>query len=405
MAIFEYKAIRKNGEPYSGSIDVADRFAVYKKIKSDGDIVISVLEKTKASSYIKHFSNLFGKVKMHEEIIFARNLGSMIEAGLSVTRALSVMEKQTKNVKLKQVLLTLNDDISKGKTLSDSMKGIPGDIFSQLFISMVKAGEESGNLANSLKIVALQMDKSYALSRKVKGALIYPTVIISVMIVIGILMMVYMVPTLTATFKGLNIELPLSTRVIIAISDFIRSHYFILAGAVIATGVALFLFLKSKRGKRIVDYIVVRIPIIGLIVREVNAARTARTLSSLLSSGVDVVVALGVTKEVLQNSYYKDVLGSALTNIEKGEPISSIFIKNEKLYPIFVGEMMSVGEETGKMSDMLLGIATFYEDEVDQKTKDMSTIIEPILMVIIGIGVGIFAISMLAPTYSLVDAI
>jgi type IV pilus assembly protein PilC len=148
-----------------------------------------------------------------------------------------------------------------------------------------------------------------------------------------------------------------------------------------------------------------RFPIIGPIVKEINAARMARTLSSLMSSGVDVVVALSVTQDVLQNSYYRKVITEAQASIEKGEPISSVFIKHEDLYPIFVGEMMSVGEETGKMGDMLLGVAVFYEDEVDQKTKNMSTLIEPFLMVFMGIAVGFFAISMLAPTYSLVNAI
>jgi type IV pilus assembly protein PilC len=270
---------------------------------------------------------------------------------------------------------------------------------------MVKAGEESGNLAGSLKVIAIQMDKSYALSRKVKGALIYPAVIFSVMVVIGVLMMVYMVPTLTATFKGLGVDLPLSTRIVIGISDFLRNHFLIVFLAVVAVIVTIAALLKTKAGSRAFDYFILHLPVIGTIVKEVNSARTTRTLSSLLSSGVDVVVALGVTEEVIQNSFYKEVLGKAHENIQKGDPISAVFIEHENLYPIFVGEMMNVGEETGKMADMLLGVAAYYEDEVDQKTKDMSTIIEPVLMVIIGIAVGIFAISMLAPTYSLVDKI
>jgi type IV pilus assembly protein PilC len=404
MALFEYKAVKSGGETYEGTLDVPDRFAVYRKIKADNATVIHVNEVSKKGKVLSRFTDLLGKIKVHEKIIFARNLGSMIEAGLSVTRALAVMEKQTKNKKLKDVLIQLNEDISKGHSLSESMKS-KSTIFSPLFIYMVKAGEESGNLAGALKIIALQMDKSYALSRKIRGALIYPAVIISLMAVIGVLMMVFMVPTLTATFQGLGVELPLSTRVIIGISDFMRLHYVLLFIIIFIASVLSFLFWKSDRGKRIFDFITIRIPMIGFIVKEVNAARTARTLSSLLSSGVDVVIALGVTKDVIQNTYYKEVLDKAQGNIQKGDSISAVFIENESLYPVFVGEMMSVGEETGKMSDMLLGVATFYEDEVDQKTKDMSTIIEPILMIVIGAGVGIFAISMLAPTYSLVNAI
>jgi type IV pilus assembly protein PilC len=404
MAHFTYKAVNSSGQSYEGEMEAQDRFVVYRKIRSEGGSVVFVNEVKKRTLFDGKFSNMFGSIKAIEKITFARNLGSMIEAGLSVTRALTVMEKQSKNKKLKAILNSLNENISKGQSLSDGMKEYPKE-FSQLFVSMVKAGEESGNLAGSLKVIAIQMDKSYALSRKVKGALIYPAVIFSVMVVIGVLMMVYMVPTLTATFKGLGVDLPLSTRIVIGISDFLRNHFLIVFLAVVAVIVTIAALLKTKAGSRAFDYFILHLPVIGTIVKEVNSARTTRTLSSLLSSGVDVVVALGVTEEVIQNSFYKEVLGKAHENIQKGDPISAVFIEHENLYPIFVGEMMNVGEETGKMADMLLGVAAYYEDEVDQKTKDMSTIIEPVLMVIIGIAVGIFAISMLAPTYSLVDKI
>jgi type IV pilus assembly protein PilC len=403
MALFQYIATR-GGERYERTFEAPDRFAVYRKIKSEGGIVLNVNEVTKSRSLLNSALAIFKNIKTQEKITFSRNLGSMIEAGLSVTRALAVMEKQTKNSKLKAVLHDLGEDISKGKTLSDGMKVYP-KIFSPLFISMVKAGEESGNLASSLRTIALQMDKSYGLARKVRGALIYPGVVLSIMVIIGVLMMVYMVPTLSSTFKGLGVDLPLSTRTIIAISDFLRNHFLFTFLVIAVTAVLVSLGLHTKKGSRMYDSFIIHIPVIGLMVKEVNSARTARTLASLLASGVDVVVALSVTEAVLQNSQYKNVLKSAQQAIEKGDSISSVFIQNENLYPVFVGEMISVGEETGKMAEMLLGVATFYEDEIDQKTKDMSTIIEPVLMVIIGIAVGFFAISMLAPTYSLVDKI
>jgi type IV pilus assembly protein PilC len=404
MPLFSYKAIKSDGKSYEGEMEATDRFVVYKKIKDDGGSVIYANEVKGGGSNFGTFRSLLGKIKQHEKIIFARNLAAMLEAGLSVTRAIAVMEKQTKNKKLKEVLQSLNDDVTKGLGLSDSMKKKP-EVFSQLFISMVKAGEESGNLAGSLKVVALQMEKSYQLAKKIKGALMYPAVIVCIMIVIGVLMLVFMVPTLTSTFEGLNIELPAATRFVIALSDFLRTQYLFALGALAAVFFGFGAFYKSTKGKRIFDRIFLSFPIFGTIVKEINAARTTRTLSSLLSSGVDIVVAIGVTKDVIQNSYYKAVLDEAQEAIQKGDPMSETFIKYENLYPIFVGEMMSVGEETGKMSEMLLGVAAFYEDEVDQKTKDMSTLIEPLLMVMMGIGVGFFAIAMLAPTYSLVDAI
>lgn len=405
MTQFNYKAINAEGKSYEGMLEAPDRFAVYRKIKEDGGSVVyaNEVQAGKAQSLF-NISKLFSGINPHEKIIFARNLASMIEAGLSVTRALAVMEKQTKNNKLKTTLSELNSDISQGKSLSDSMKDKP-DVFSSIFVSMVKAGEESGNLAGSLKVVSVQMEKTYMLTKKVKGALMYPAVIVLIMIVIAILMLVYMVPTLTATFTGLGVTLPASTRAVIAVSDFLRNHYLLTVGIIIGTAATFIAFYRSAKGKITFDYLSLKFPVAGTIVKEINAARTARTLSALLSSGVDIVVAIGVTQDVIQNSYYKAVLTKAQENIQKGEPVSTVFIENENLYPIFVGEMMAVGEETGKMADMLMGVAVFYEDEVDQKTKDMSTLIEPFLMVFMGIAVGFFAISMLAPTYSLVDAI
>ncbi|MCX6703667.1 MAG: type II secretion system F family protein [Candidatus Zambryskibacteria bacterium] len=404
MTKYTYTAKNKEGKEYKGTHEALDKFALYRDIKKEGGQVTSVDENKKEGFGSMSFKIPFlGGVKMHDKIIFARNLSSMIEAGLPITRALSIMQRQSKG-ELKVVLTRLGDEISKGVTLSEAMKIYP-DVFSMLFISMVKAGEESGNLILALKNISSQMEKSYSLNKKIKGAMMYPAVIFSLMAVIGVLMMVYMVPTLTETFKGLGVKLPLSTRIIIGISDAMKNYFLLMIGVVIALIAGVYYGLKTKKGMRLSDYVFIRIPVIGQIVKQVNAARTARTLSALLSSGVDIVVAISVTREVIQNSYYKEVLAETEQVIQKGEPISSVFIGHDNLYPLFVGEMISVGEETGKIGDMLSGVAAFYEDEVDQKTKDMSSIIEPILMIIIGAAVGAFAISMLAPTYSLVDAI
>ncbi len=405
MSIFKYKAIDKEGKTFEGQMDVSDKFALYREVKASGFTVVSVEESSESGGFLKMSFKLpfTSGVKTHDKIILARNLGSMVEAGLPITKALSIMERQAKG-KLKEVLTSLGSEISKGRTLSDSMKDHP-DVFSFLFVSMVKAGEESGNLVSALKNVSSQMEKNYQLTKKVRGAMMYPAVIFSLMLVIGVLMMIYMVPTLTATFVGLGIKLPLSTRIIIAISDILKNYILYLIAVLGLLVFGIVKALKTPKGKRFIDYFFLHFPMIKDMVKQINSARTARTLSSLVSSGVDIVIAISVTKDVLQNVYYKEVLEKAQKVIEKGEPISGIFIENSHLYPLFVGEMVSVGEETGKMGEMLSGIANFYEEEVDQKTKDLSSIIEPILMIFIGVAVGAFAISMLAPTYSLVDAI
>ena len=404
MPSFKYKVLNPEGEMKEGVVDAKDKFSLYHTIKQDGSTVIYAEEvKPQKFSILSMQVPFTGGVKMHDKIVFAKNLSKMIDAGLSVTRALSIMERQAKG-NFKKVLNELTESISKGNTFSDSMKEHP-DVFSTLFVSMVRAGEESGNLSLSLNNVGLQMEKSYQLNKKIRGALMYPAVIFCLMAVIGVLMMVYMVPTLTSTFVGLGIKLPLSTRIIIAISDILKNY---LLYIVVGLGVFIFGFimaLRTKPAKSFIDFLILRTPVIGEIVKQINSARTARTLSSLISSGVDIVVAIGVTKDVVQNHYYKNILDEIQTTIQKGDQISNVFSKHNDLYPLFVGEMVSVGEETGKIGEMLLSVATFYEDEVDQKTKDMSSIIEPLLMIIIGIAVGFFAISMLGPTYSLADAI
>ena len=214
-------------------------------------------------------------------------------------------------------------------------------------------------------------------------------------------MMTQVVPTLAQTFEEMNADLPRSTQAVIAISDFLVENT-VLAITLLLLGIgALYAAMQTSWGRRGRDFLFIKMPLIGEMVREVNAARTSRTLSSLVSSGVDVLTSLEITGEVVQNSYFREVIQSAKVSVGKGEPLSAAFVRREDLYPPFVGEMMSVGEETGQVADMLSRLALFYEDEVDRKTKDMSTVIEPFLMVIIGAAVGFFAVSMISPIYQL----
>lgn len=403
MPIYIYKAQKEDGSEYESEFQADNKGGVYTHIREEGGTVISVEEKREHKVSLNKLMTKLNRVKEHEKITFVKNLSTMIEAGLAVSRALSVMERQTRNPKLIQVIQSLSADIAKGTPLHEAMEKFP-KAFSRIVVSMVRVGEESGNLAGSLAQVGEQMEKTYTLKKKVKGAFMYPAIILTVMVIIGIVMMVFIVPTLSATFADLSVELPLSTRIVIGVSEFLRNNSIVALVGAIALG-ALFLYsIRTKKGKWAFEGFVLHVPVVGSLVKEVNSARTGRTLSSLLSSGVDMVLALQITGEVLQNTHYKKVLAEAEEVVQKGQPISAVIAKYEKLYPVFVAEMASVGEETGKISEMFANVATFYENDVDQRTKDMSTIIEPFLMVIIGIGVGFFAVSMLSPTYSLVDA-
>ena len=403
MTLYKYQAKDKEGKVYERTLEAKNRFDLYGIIREEGGSLVSIRE-ARSFEVLSSLGSIFSGIKTHQKITFAKNLGLMMKAGLPVTRALSVMSRQSKSKPFKKLLSDLETDVSHGKTLSESLGRWP-KVFSHLFVSMVKAGEESGNVSGSLGIVASQMEKSYLLAKKVRGALIYPAVIISVMIVLAILLLIFMVPTLTATFEGLGIKLPLATRVLIYSSNFLVENTLAVLAGIILLAVSAVLFWRSRTGRNLVDVVSVHIPVVGGMIKEFESARSARTLSSLLSAGVEIIVALDATIDVLQNHLYKNVLTRVRVAIEKGEPMSTVFIEHEHLYPLFVGEMVAVGEETGKISEMLMSVADYYEEEVDQKTKNLSTIIEPVLMIIIGIGVGIFAISMLAPTYSLVDYI
>ena len=402
---FLYKA-HKPGEErlIEGEIDAPDKFSISRQMRDQG--LILVLAEPKGTKWLdfQRINEIVVSVKLHDKVTFANNLSAMISAGLSLSRSLEVLERQTRNPKFKRALRTIIQDVNDGKSLSTSLAMFP-NIFSPVFIAMVAAGEESGNLPNSLKIVGDQMEKTYTIQRKVKGAIMYPGVIMVAMIIIGILMLAFVVPNLVSTFKEFKVDLPLSTQFIINLSALVTDHgaYMLIVAVILAT--ILYKWSKTKMGRRIVDFVVLHTPVISPIVKQVNTATTSRTLASLIASGVNMVESLDITARVLQNSYYKDVLLKAKDGVQKGDPLSVFFQHEEKIFPILLGELTEVGEETGKLSDMLANVATFYENEVEAITKDMSTVIEPILMVIIGLFVGFFAISMVQPIYSITNAI
>ncbi len=401
---FIYKIKNKDGEIIESTATARDKFELYDQIRKEGSEVIEVREHGKNKFSMDRFNEIFGTIKEHEKVILTRNLGAMIGAGLSLTRAITVLERQTKNQKLKMVLAGINSDIKKGGNFHTALKKFP-KVFTQLFVSMVRAGEESGKLSGALDLIGAQLERSYTLKKKIKGAMMYPSIIMVAMIIIAVLMLIFVVPTLTQTFGELGADLPKSTQTIIMASDFFIQHTILAITIPIAFVTFIMYVLKTTRGRRAFHFILLHTPIIGGLVKEIQSARTARTLASLLSSGVEIVTSISITSEVMQNSYYKDVLSQAQNDVQEGSPLSRAFTENEHLYPILVGEMISVGEETGKLPDMLLRVAEFYESEVEQKTKDMSTIIEPFLMIIIGAFVGFFALSMISPIYSLSESI
>lgn len=400
---FSYYAKKISGEEVTGETEAKDRFELALILRQRGYTLVSFKEKKEKEKFLSFLFSL-GGVNISEKMMFSRNLGVMISSGLPITRSLEILSRQTKNKKFKKILLNLIDRVQKGIPLSEAMKNYPR-VFNSLFIAMAKVGEESGKLSESLKIVSEHLEQERALTKKIKGALIYPVIIIVAMILIGILMLIYVVPTLVSTFKELNVQLPLSTQIIISTSNFLVTHTILVLGIIILLVLVVFWFLRTEKGKRIWGNISLRLPLFSSLIKKINAGRTSRTLASLIGSGVNILDAISITQDVLQNYRYKQILENARNDIQKGLPLSESFKKASDLYPILLGEMLAVGEETGKISEMLNRIAVFYEEEVAETTKDLTTIIEPLLMIVVGVVVGFFAISMIKPMYSMLEGI
>ncbi|MDE2399438.1 MAG: type II secretion system F family protein [Patescibacteria group bacterium] len=403
--LLSYRTKSSTGEIAEGVLEAADRFTLARDFRSRGLTPLSIREKDKSfMDKISIFKNPFARVKVADQILLTKNLSGMLKAGLSLTRALSVLKKQTKNETLSKILISLTNDINGGETLSAALSKFP-DVFSKLFVSMARAGEESGNLSGALSDIGLNLEKSHSLTKKIHGALIYPGVIMSAMVVIGILMFAFVVPTLANTFKELGVVLPVSTRALIFFGNFFSHNLLLTFIILISLAFGVYSLLRAKFMAKYIDFLFLKIPVVKNLVKELNTSRTARSMSSLLLSGVSLTRSVEITEDVVQNVYYKKVLNQAKVAVEKGAPFSEVFEKNSNLYPIMMSEMIQVGEETGKLSDMLLQIALFYEEEIENKTKNLSTIIEPLLMVVIGAGVGFFAISMISPLYSILGSI
>ncbi len=405
MSHFIFKAKKATGEIFSGEKDAADRYDLYKQLRENGDEVVEFKEKRQSGKFNFNINlSIFNRVKTIEKINFARNLGSMLEAGLNLSRALSVLERQTKSKVFKVILTSLISDVTKGVTFSEALAKHT-KIFPPIFVAMVHAGEQSGTLAESLKVIAKQMDSSYSLDRRIKGALMYPAVILVAMILIGILMFIFVIPTLLKTFTELNVKLPLTTQIVLNISNTIQNQGLVVLAILVLIVGAIVWYIRRPSGKKIYHALILKLPVVGSLVQEINTARTARTLASLLNSGVDIIESVDITATVVQNVHFRSILVKASAAIKKGDLMSKIFNESGKLYPIFFAEMLSVGEETGKTGEMLAGVADYYEEDVSQRTKDMSTVIEPFLVLTIGGAVGFFAISMIQPIYSLVDSV
>ncbi len=344
------------------------------------------------------------RVPVMQKILFVSHLKTMVKAGLSLIDALRILSEEIENKKLRVVIGQIKEGVEQGMQLSEVLAKYP-KIFPSIYVSMIAAGETAGKMETALEQVSIQMKKNHELSSRIKGAMMYPAVIVTAMIGISIEVVVFILPKLLIMFKDFNATLPLPTRILIFITDFTTNYgLWLLAFIILLVLISIWLIKKPKI-KKVVHAIVLKLPIIGGIIKKINLARFTLTLSSLLESTIPIIDATRISSEVLGNVIYKEALLKASESLKKGEALSDILRRSPKIFPPMVTEMIMVGERSGNTEDMLRELAEFYGNEVDTTMRNFTTIIEPIIILALGLAVAGIAVAVIMPMYSLAENI
>ena len=404
MPNYSYIAKTGEGETQEGVINAQDKSQLAHILKGQGMLLINAtLEEKKPFFSLKGFSP-FGRVSSSQKILMVKNLGVMFSTGLPLVRSFEILSVQTKNKKLKSILAEVKGKISRGENLSDALAKHP-EVFSELFCSMIKIGEESGTLDEVFQILSVQMVREHELKSKIINAMIYPSIIVLAMLVIGVVIITIVLPALNTFFVSLNVDVPIYTKIMLAAGNFILEQWYTVILGFLALIAGFIMLLRSKKGRETMDTVLLRMPIIAPIVKQTSSASFVRSLSSLSASGVSLVRSLEIIANTLRNHYFKDAAIDASKEIKKGEKLSAALRVHQAIFPFGVIEMMEVGEETGKTSAILKKLAEFYEQEAISAIEKLMIIIEPLLIVFLGIAVGIFAFSIIEPMYSSLQSI
>lgn len=408
MPEFSYIATNKQNKTINGTIDAADRSGVINSLIKDGLKPVSVREAKENRSHSFSLSDFLGgnHVKTDDLVMFTRQLSAMVGAGVPLLRALNSLQTHTESVMLKKILGTVITDVQAGAPLADALGKYP-NTFTDVYVNMVRAGEAAGILDEILKRLAMQQEKSSSIRKKVKSAMAYPMVLVVITIIAFFGLMIFVIPQIGKILKDLGgpeAELPLLTQAMLGISGFLTSYYFIILPVVIGGIVLLVRYLKTPKGKSALHHFVLKVPGIKSIITKVAVARFARTFSALMGAGVAVLEALDVTSRAVGNVVYEKVLKDAAEQVKNGATLSSV-IEKSPLFPAIVPQMLAVGEETGQTDTVLVKVADFYEEEVDVAIEGLSSIIEPVMIVIMGGMVGLIAASVMGPIAGLAQNI
>lgn len=397
MAIFLYKARNKKGKVKTGidiglnESEIISRFRrkeleVFSIVPADNDF------QTKVKLFIERSNT-------KDLVIFSRQFSVMISANVPVVESLLILIEQTENFSLKKLIADIAFEVDAGSLLSDAFEKRP-DIFSNFFVNIIRSGETSGKLDEVLNYLADEMEKSYDMAAKVRGAMIYPIFILVGLIAVGVVLLVYVIPNLTSVLTESGAELPFATKVVIGASNFMQSYLVLIIIVTIGLGVLGRYYLKTYNGRRNFDYVKLHMPIFGTLFKYIYLMRFTRSLSTLLKGGVTITKSLEVVAEVVSNIIYQEIILDTLESINDGNPISTV-MENEPTIPKMVPQMLSVGERTGKIDIVLDKITDFYGREADKMLANLSTLMEPIIMTIMGIGVGIMVAAVIMPMYNM----
>lgn len=400
MPVFKYVAKDKNGKTLRGSLESSGSAALIEDLRKRDLIIVSV-EEVKAKP--KGVAGRGQRVKLDDLVVFSRQLATLVDAGVPLVGALDTLQEHIERKYFKRVIKILRDDVEGGLSISEAMSRQP-NVFSPFFINMVKAGESSGQLDEILDRVATYFEKTSALIRKVRSSLVYPAVVVTMAFLITTFLFVKVIPTFKSIFVTLQVDLPLPTRILIAFSDLVRSWFPILIVAFIVSTFILSRFIRTQRGRLIFDTLILKPPVIGPLLRKVAIARFTRTLSTLQRSGVSILTALEIVAKTSGNKVVEAAVFKTKLSIKEGESIAQPLTES-KVFPPMVTRMIAVGEQTGKLEEMLGKIADYYESEVEAAVSGLTSLIEPIIIFFLGIVVGGIVISMFLPIVKILQVV
>ncbi|MDQ4025353.1 MAG: type II secretion system F family protein [Actinomycetota bacterium] len=403
MATFAFKALDLAGSPSKGEIEASDKQTVASQLRSKGLIVVDIEEKAAANA--GDLLARFKKVKADDLVIASRQLATMVQSGMSLLRALYVIEEQTESDKLREVWVEVRKDVEAGRALSDALKKHP-DVFNELYVAMVQAGETGGILDQTLVRVATQLEKDAALRRQIKAAMIYPSLIGGFALIVLVALVAFLVPVFEKIFEDFGGELPAITKFTVWLSHMITGRWYLMI-AIVAGVVWLFRYWKkSDTGKVQWDRIKLKFPMkIGGIVQKVALARFSRTFSGLIAAGVPMLEAIDITGRTSGNKVVEMAMDDVRDSVKRGGSLTAPMAAVPEAFPVMVTQMIGVGEETGALETMLTKVADFYEEQVEAAVKALTSILEPVMIVIVGSIVGFIVIAMYLPMFKVYDSI